>query len=103
LNNAVEPTSDEDIQEIMTQEEEDKEYEEYIKEAPSRMEKQSIIGEDIKWRKIHLNDFSDLNLPERIFKKNEIHTAKYTWYNFFPKNLFSQFTKIANLYFLIMM
>lgn len=92
----------EDIEEL-DNEEEDKEYEEYIKNAPSRMEKQSVIGEEIKWRKIHFNDSNDLNSPERMFKSNEIHTAKYTWYTFLPKNLFYQFIKIANLYFLIMM
>ena len=91
-----------DIEEL-DNEEEDKEYEEYMRNAPSRMEKQSIIGEEIKWRKIHFNDSNDLNSPDRVFKSNEIHTAKYTWYTFLPKNLFYQFIKIANLYFLIMM
>ena len=33
---------------------------------------------------------------------NEIHTAKYTIYNFIPKNLFEQFRRVANVYFLIL-
>lgn len=89
--------------EIQDNDEENKEYEEYIKNAPSRMEKQSIIGEDIKWRKICFNDNDQLLTPGQNFCSNEIHTSKYTWYSFIPKNLFFQFSKIANLYFLIMM
>jgi hypothetical protein len=73
-----------------------------MRNAPSRQEKQSIIGEEIKWRKIHFNDSNDLNSSERIFNNNEIHTAKYTWYTFIPKNLFYQFIKIANMCFLNM-
>ena len=33
---------------------------------------------------------------------NEIHTAKYTFFNFVPKNLFEQFRRVANVYFLIL-
>jgi magnesium-transporting ATPase (P-type) len=33
---------------------------------------------------------------------NEIHTAKYTFLNFVPKNLFEQFRRVANVYFLIL-
>lgn len=89
--------------EIQDNDEEDKEYEEYIKNAPSRMEKQSIIGGDVEWRKIYFNDNDQLLTPGQHFCSNEIHTSKYTWYSFLPKNLFFQFSKIANLYFLIMM
>ncbi|KAJ3184415.1 hypothetical protein HDU85_001720 [Gaertneriomyces sp. JEL0708] len=32
---------------------------------------------------------------------NAISTAKYTWYTFVPKNLFEQFRRVANLYFLM--
>lgn len=83
-------------------EDHDQDYEEYIK-TQTRENKQSIIGEDIKWRHIHVNDHSELNAPDRVFRSNKIHTAKYTWYSFLPKNLFYQFIKIANLYFLVMM
>lgn len=33
---------------------------------------------------------------------NEIRTAKYTIFNFIPKNLFEQFRRVANVYFLIL-
>ena len=37
------------------------------------------------------------------FCDNSIHTSKYTFVNFVPKNLIEQFSKLANIYFLIMM
>jgi len=33
--------------------------------------------------------------------KNYISTSKYTWYNFAPKILYEQFTKMSNIYFII--
>jgi len=33
--------------------------------------------------------------------KNYISTSKYTWYNFVPKILYEQFSKMSNIYFLI--
>lgn len=36
------------------------------------------------------------------FKTNYIQTTKYTLLNFVPKNMLSQFTKLANAYFLMM-
>lgn len=38
----------------------------------------------------------------RPFKNNEIHTSKYNVLTFLPKNLFYQFSKMSNLYFLTM-
>jgi hypothetical protein len=47
------------------------------------------------WR--HLVTFKEDNkLP-----KNKIHTSKYTAWNFLPKNLWEQFTKPTNVYFLV--
>ena len=39
---------------------------------------------------------------ERTFIHNGIKTSKYTWWNFLPKNLFMQFRRAANVYFLVM-
>ena len=33
-------------------------------------------------------------------KKNAITTSKYTWLTFLPKNIFEQFHRFANIYFL---
>lgn len=40
-----------------------------------------------------------LNKRETILG-NSIQTSKYTWYNFLPKNLFIQFSKTANVFYL---
>ena len=36
------------------------------------------------------------------YKDNKISTAKYNFITFLPKNLFYQFTKMANAYFLLL-
>lgn len=38
---------------------------------------------------------------KRLFMKNAVHTTKYNVLTFLPKNLFFQFSRIANFYFLI--
>lgn len=35
------------------------------------------------------------------FLSNKISTAKYNWLTFLPKNLWEQFHKISNVYFLV--
>lgn len=37
-----------------------------------------------------------------MFDSNRISTSKYNVFSFIPKNLFEQFTKMANAYFLMM-
>jgi hypothetical protein len=39
----------------------------------------------------------------RLFCDNNIRTSKYTIITFLPKNLIDQFSKLANIYFLLMM
>ena len=39
---------------------------------------------------------------DRKFLHNAVETSKYTCATFFPKNLFEQFCKMANAYFLFM-
>ena len=41
--------------------------------------------------------------PNHAFHTNRIKTTKYTIYSFLPKNLFEQFHRFANLYFLFIM
>ena len=38
-------------------------------------------------------------IPKKF--KNYISTSKYTWYNFIPKILYEQFSKMSNIYFII--
>jgi phospholipid-transporting ATPase len=50
-------------------------------------------------RIVHIND---LNANAQYkFKHNQIKTSKYTWWSFLPINLYEQFRRIANSYFLI--
>lgn len=46
---------------------------------------------------------NELNTHDRRFTINAIRTTKYTWLTFLPKNLFEQFSKMANVYFLFIM
>ncbi|CAG5102645.1 Similar to ATP11B: Probable phospholipid-transporting ATPase IF (Homo sapiens) [Cotesia congregata] len=41
------------------------------------------------------------NPADTIFQNNQIKSSKYTVWNFLPKNLFEQFRRIANFYFLL--
>lgn len=63
----------------------------------------SFVEDHSSWRKIFVNDYENIDLGQGSFIGNQIHTAKYTWWSFLPKNLFFQFTKLANVYFLLMM
>lgn len=42
----------------------------------------------------------DKNHPNREYRSNRIKTTKYTILTFLPKNLFEQFHRFANLYFI---
>lgn len=42
-----------------------------------------------------------MNVPDNDVCDNRIKTSKYTIYNFLPLNLLVQFSKVANVYFLI--
>ena len=56
-------------------------------------------GDVPKFRVVKTND-SETNQTQG-FDSNFVRTNKYTSYNFIPKNLFEQFQRIANVYFLI--
>lgn len=53
-------------------------------------------------REFEINRVFTKKDKNRRFKNNEISTSKYNVITFLPKNLFYQFTKFANLYFLMM-
>ena len=59
---------------------------------------------DKKERKKLETDYRDIVIgtPEKFFKSNSIRTTKYTIYTFFFRNLFEQFSKVANIYFLFL-
>ncbi len=41
------------------------------------------------------------DVPSAEFPSNLIKTSKYSWYNFLCKNLFEQFHRMANIYFVV--
>ena len=49
---------------------------------------------------VYANNYSD---NKKNFGSNYISTARYRWWNFIPLNLFNQFRKVSNFYFLIIM
>ncbi|XP_020907982.1 probable phospholipid-transporting ATPase IF isoform X2 [Exaiptasia diaphana] len=58
-----------------------------------------------EWRTVYVHNRYPSNDPEVEIKQkhyadNELLTSKYTLWNFIPKNLFEQFRRIANFYFL---
>lgn len=51
-----------------------------------------------------LNEHSypiNINSPDNFDETNIISTSKYKWYNCIPKILIEQFSKMANIYFLL--
>lgn len=98
----------------------DEQEEEDLKSRNLNLEELEIEVRPVNYREIFLppdvveqRRFLNSNLSTPQMKKkyseshpwtvsNEIHTAKYTVYNFIPKNLFEQFRRVANVYFLIL-
>lgn len=76
---------------------------ESTEEEITQVREASFVEDHSSWRKININNPEPADTEQSRFVGNQIHTAKYTWWSFLPKNLFFQFTKMANVYFLIMM
>lgn len=43
------------------------------------------------------------SIAAKAFCTNRVVSSKYTLWNFLPKNLFEQFRRVANFYFLVIM
>ena len=57
---------------------------------------------DTERRVFEINTAFPRSNKQRRFMNNKISTTKYTCLTFLPKNLFEQFTKMANAYFLLL-
>ncbi|XP_010211951.1 PREDICTED: probable phospholipid-transporting ATPase VB, partial [Tinamus guttatus] len=58
-----------------------------------------------KWRVVFPNNERQKEAWDRaarLYSGNRIQTTKYTWLTFLPQNLFEQFHRLANLYFLFL-
>src|SRR5437016_11403809 len=59
-------------------------------------------------RKVYVNipipteELDQYGEPKTYFVANKIRTSKYTLLSFLPKNLFEQFRRVANVYFLFL-
>ncbi|KNC46548.1 uncharacterized protein AMSG_02983 [Thecamonas trahens ATCC 50062] len=51
-------------------------------------------------RKGESSRFVRVGEPSEAYAGNAIHTSKYTWYSFLPRNLYEQFRRVANVFFL---
>mmetsp|Transcript_30715 Transcript_30715/g.30204 ORF Transcript_30715/g.30204 Transcript_30715/m.30204 type:complete len:219 (+) Transcript_30715:222-878(+) len=71
-----------------------------------KMSRTETVKKNIPNRRFHVNhQYSKSELKAdrtRKFKNNKISTAKYSCLTFLPLNLFYQFTKFSNIYFLMM-
>nr|XP_061833572.1 phospholipid-transporting ATPase VA-like [Nerophis lumbriciformis] len=56
-------------------------------------------GKEYKSRTVHANDVTREEKPQAGYADNQIKTTKYTLLSFLPKNLFEQFHRFANVYF----
>ena len=77
----------------------------FSKEEDKKINKISNENELREEYKIEINKYhhrinnKKVKIPQKL--KNYISTSKYTWYNFVPKILYEQFTKMSNIYFII--
>eukprot|EP01114_Cavostelium_apophysatum_P020378 TRINITY_DN6809_c0_g1_i1.p1 TRINITY_DN6809_c0_g1~~TRINITY_DN6809_c0_g1_i1.p1 ORF type:complete len:1222 (-),score=388.18 TRINITY_DN6809_c0_g1_i1:37-3702(-) len=81
-----------------------KEEERKKKESPKKDRKDKKNGDKDEEEAIDYRvDISDPSKNESDKKANKIKTSKYNLVTFLPKNLFNQFKRIANIYFLVIM
>jgi len=70
------------------------------KPRASSVDSDEAKAEDKQWRAFEVNKVFNKADKTRRYKNNYISTSKYNCFTFLPKNLFEQFTKMANFYFL---
>ena len=69
--------------------------------ASLKGEEHSLIGGPGFSRVVYCNQPERAEASLQYYGDNYVRTTKYTLYSFFPKSLFEQFRRVANLYFLI--
>ena len=71
------------------------------KDGPEKEEDEDSM-DPLPRRVFEINTVFDVQNTERRFMSNKVSTTKYTCVTFVPKNLFEQFSKMANFYFTIL-
>ena len=69
-------------------------------QGPNKYVKRGIFAPKLEWNQMPDRDII-ANLPIEEFPNNSISTSKYNLLTFLPKNIMEQFSKMANLYFLV--
>ena len=60
----------------------------------------SVMGKRITWE-LYPDQKVYSNIPDMKLLNNSISTTKYSFFTFLPRNLFEQFSKLPNIYFLL--
>ena len=60
-----------------------------------------MLNHDKHEQKAYPVKINEDNLVNDVIETNRISTSKYRWYNCIPKILVEQFSKMANIYFLL--
>jgi Phospholipid-translocating ATPase N-terminal len=63
----------------------------------------ATAGSDLQPVVLRSFEINKIKQNSLAFCNNQITTSKYTVLTFLPKNLIDQFSKLANIYFLLMM
>ena len=66
-----------------------------------KVSRDSILAQDKGEKKIYPVRINEDNIVDDLIETNRISTSKYRWYNCIPKILVEQFSKMANIYFLL--
>jgi phospholipid-transporting ATPase len=60
-----------------------------------------MLNHDKLEQKAYPVKINEDNIVNDLIETNRISTSKYRWYNCIPKILVEQFSKMANIYFLL--
>ena len=72
-----------------------------LNESPKTYTPKNTIPKKKDYRVIYLSNIKKTKLKGN-YPNNYIKTSKYTWYNFLPLTILFQFSRYANIYFLIL-
>lgn len=71
-----------------------------VENTPSTVVSCFFLKRRIPWANLESREVIS-GCPDQILSNNVVETCKYTALNFVPKNLIEQFSKTANIYFLV--
>lgn len=70
-----------------------------VKKRKKRKSKKESKTRTVHANVVHTQHAKAAENPNRLYTNNKIKTTKYTLLSFIPKNLFEQFHRFANVYF----